>query len=176
MTPHTTPRRAKAHRRAHIPRRPGRALCDDRGSFTVELAIGIPMAVLMIFLLIGAYHLGQADIDVNAAAAAASRAASISRTAGAAEAAARDSATANLSARCADVSVAVDTSQFHRGGQVTVHIGCAVTTHGLTGVGLPGTLTVSASSTSPLDLYRARGPGFANSEASTGASPSMGGV
>jgi hypothetical protein len=51
--------------------------------------------------------------------------------------------------------VTVDTSQFHRGGAVTVHLACTVTTHGLLGVGLPGSMTVSASSTSPLDLYRA---------------------
>lgn len=129
-------------------------LGGDRGSVGVELAIGIPLAVLFIFLVVGAFHLGQANIDVNAAAAAASRAASISRTAPAADAAARDAATANLTGRCASVSVVVDTSQFHRGGQVTVQVDCAVTTHGLLGVGLPGTVTVSAASTSPLDLYR----------------------
>lgn len=148
MTTHHPPDRLR--RRQVIAR-----LRGDRGSVAVELAIGVPMAVLFIFLLVGAYHLGQANIDVNAAAAAASRAASIARTAGAAETAARDSATANLAGRCASVSVVVDTGRFHRGGAVTVHVACTVTTEGLLGVGLPGQVTVSASSTSPIDLYRA---------------------
>lgn len=130
-------------------------LRDDRGSVAVELAIGMPLAVLFVFLIVGAYHLGQANIDVNSAAAAASRAASITRSVAAADTAARDSATANLAGLCTKVSVSVDTSQFHRGGAVTVRVGCTVSTQGLLGVGLPGSMTVSASSTSPLDLYRA---------------------
>jgi Flp pilus assembly protein TadG len=115
----------------------------------------MPLAVLLLFLLVGAFHLGRATVDVNAAAAAASRAASITRTIPAASSAARDSATANLSGRCANVAVTVDTSEFHRGGNVTVHLACTVTTQGLIGVGLPGAMTITASSTSPLDLYRA---------------------
>jgi len=151
-----TPQPAHHHHRAvRALRAVNRRLRNDHGSVAVELAIGMPMAVLFIFLVVGAYHLGQANIDVNAAAAAASRAASISRTAGAADAAARDSATANLAGRCTGVSVVVDTGQFHRGGAVTVHVACTVTTQGLLGVGLPGQVTVSASSTSPIDLYRA---------------------
>ncbi|WP_432833050.1 TadE/TadG family type IV pilus assembly protein [Dactylosporangium sp. CA-092794] len=153
-----------------------RRLRDDRGSVAVELAIGMPLAVLFVFLIVGAYHLGQANIDVNAAAAAASRAASLTRSAGAADAAARDSATANLAGQCATVTVSVDTSEFHRGGAVTVHVGCTVTTEGLLGVGLPGSMTVSASSTSPLDLYRARALGFGITEAPSAANPRMGGA
>lgn len=137
------------------PRPVRRRMGDDRGSVAVELAIGMPLAVLFVFLIVGAYHLGQATIDVNAAAAAAGRAASITRSAAAADAAAHDSATANLAGHCVKVSVSVDTSQFHRGGAVTVRVECTVSTEGLLGVGLPGSMMVSATSTSPLDLYRA---------------------
>jgi Flp pilus assembly protein TadG len=128
--------------------------CDDRGSVAVELAIGVPMAVLMIFLLVGGYNVGRANIDVNAAAGAAARAASLARSTAAATGAARDSATANLGAKCTQVTVSVDTSAFRRGGAVTVSLGCTVATRGLIGVGLPGSLTMTASSTSPIDLYR----------------------
>jgi Flp pilus assembly protein TadG len=143
------------HDTSRLPRSVLRRLRGDCGSVAVELAIGMPLAVLFVFLVVGAYHLGQANIDVNSAAAAASRAASISRSAAAADAAARNSATANLAGQCTEVLVSVDTSQFHRGGAVTVRVGCIVSTEGLLGVGLPGSMTVSASSTSPLDLYRA---------------------
>ncbi|MBG0569001.1 TadE family protein [Actinoplanes aureus] len=128
---------------------------DDRGSIAVELALGVPMAVLLIFLLVGAFNVGRATIDVNSAAGAASRSASLARTAPAAAAAAHGSATANLSDRCARMSVTVDTSQFRRGGTVTVEVRCTVTTHGLLGIGLPGSLTMTAASSSPLDRYRA---------------------
>jgi Flp pilus assembly protein TadG len=138
------------------PRRttPGR-LAGDRGSVAVELAIGMALAVLFVFLLIGTFHIGRAEVDVNAAAAAASRAASLNGSASAAYLAASDGAAADLTGHCTRISVSVDTSQFHRGGAVTVHVGCTVSTRGLIGVRLPGSITVSASSTSPLDLYRA---------------------
>ena len=71
-------------------------------------------------------------------------------------AAARDSAAANLADRCAQVTVDVDTSGLRRGGQVTVQVACTVTTHGLLGVGLPGQLTLTGESTSPLDVYRSQ--------------------
>lgn len=145
-----TTRRTRRH-----PGRLRRESGGDRGSVGVELAIGAPMGVLLLFLVIGAYHLGRANVDVNAAAAAASRAASISRSVAAASAAAHDTASADLADHCQHLSVVVDTSQFHRGGTVTVHVDCTVTTHGLLDVGLPGHVTVSSSSTSPIDLYRA---------------------
>ncbi len=126
----------------------------DRGSVTVEIALAVPLMVLLLFLLTAAVHLGRAAIDVNSAAAAAARAASLARTAPAATTAARNAATADLAAQCASVSVTVDTSAFHRGGTVTVTLACTVTTHGLTGINVPGSVTTRAASTSPIDLYR----------------------
>ena len=126
----------------------------DRGSVTVEIALAVPLMVLLLFLLTAAVHLGRAAIDVNSAAAAAARAASLARTAPTATTAARNAATANLAGQCASLSVTVDTSAFHRGGAVTVTVACTVTTHGLTGINIPGSVTTRAASTSPIDLYR----------------------
>ena len=126
----------------------------DRGSISVELALSVPLVVLLLFLVIGAINVSRANLDVHAAATAAARAGSIARNPSAATAAARDAATVNLAGHCTAVTVTADTSQFHRGGQFTVTIGCTVTTQRLTGVGLPGQLTVTATSTSPLDRYR----------------------
>ncbi len=135
-------------------RQPGRRRDGDRGSVTVEIALAVPLMVLLLFLLTAAVHLGRAAIDVNSAAAAAARAASLARTAPAATTAARNAATADLAGQCASLSVTVDTSAFHRGGTVTVAVACTVTTHGLTGIDIPGAVTTRASSTSPIDLYR----------------------
>ncbi|MEV6930859.1 TadE/TadG family type IV pilus assembly protein [Dactylosporangium sp. NPDC051485] len=126
----------------------------DRGSISVELALSVPLVVLLLFLVIGAINVSRSNLDVHAAATAAARAGSIARTPSAATAAARDAATVNLAGHCTAVTVTADTSQFRRGGQFTVTIGCTVTTQRLTGVGLPGQLTVTATSTSPLDRYR----------------------
>jgi Flp pilus assembly protein TadG len=159
MTVHTRrpPRPARRH-----PHRPGR----DRGSVSVEIALSVPLMVLLLFLLTAAVHLGRAAIDVNSAAAAAARAASLSRTAAAATTAARNAATANLAGRCASLAVTVDTSAFHRGGAVTVTVACTVTTHGLTGISIPGSVTTRASSTSPVDLYRSISLRFTTPEGS----------
>ncbi|UAC02418.1 TadE family protein [Dactylosporangium vinaceum] len=121
---------------------------------SVELALSVPLVVLLLFLVIGALNLARANVDVHAAATAAARAGSITRSPAAASTAAQGAATANLAGHCATVAVTVDTSQFHRGGQLTVTVGCTVTTHGLTGVDVPGQITLSATSSSPVDVYR----------------------
>lgn len=130
----------------------------DGGSIAVELALALPLMAGLLLVLVGAFHLGRGVLDVNTAAAAAARAASLARTAPAARTAAQDTATAQMAGRCAHLAVAVDTSAFHRGGQVTVVLACAVTLRSTTGIPLPGTLTLRAASTNPLDFYRAGNP------------------
>jgi len=147
MTVHT--RQTPRHRPRHA-----RAVHADRGSVAVEIALSVPLVVLLLFLLTAAVQLGRAAIDVNAAAAAASRAASLSRTAPAATAAAQTAAAANLAGLCANVAVDVDTTAFRRGGAVTVTVACTVTTRGLTGISIPGSVTTTAQSTSPVDVWR----------------------
>jgi Flp pilus assembly protein TadG len=128
-----------------------RLLRDDRGSTAVEFAIGAPILISVVVLLLQMSAWGMANLAARSAAA---RAASLARSTAAATGAARDSATANLGAKCTQVTVSVDTSAFRRGGAITVSLGCTVATRGLIGVGLPGSLTMTASSTSPIDLYR----------------------
>ena len=147
MTVHSRQPPHPTHRPPHRPH-------GDRGSVTVEIALSVTLLVLLLFLLTAAVHLGRAAFDVNSAAAAAARAASLARTATAATTAARNAASADLAGQCASVSVTVDTSAFHRGGAVTVSVACTVTTHGLTGINIPGSVTTRAASTSPIDLYR----------------------
>jgi Flp pilus assembly protein TadG len=144
-----------------IPRRLRRAaataarrLRDDRGTVAVEMAIGVPMLVLVVLIAAASFVMARANLDVNAAAAAGARAASLARSANAATSDATDAARANLAGRCASFSIDVDTGGFRRGGQVQVTVSCTVTTRGLTGIGLPGRTTFKATATSPIDVYR----------------------
>src|SRR5688500_16827707 len=137
-----TPTRSRHH--THAAARPEAAGRAERGSIAAELALGVPMSMLLVFLLIAAFHLARASIDVNATAAAASRAASLARTGDAATHAARKTAQANLGGRCARLRVEVDLTRFRRGGTVTVVVACTVTARGLTGAGIPGALTTRA--------------------------------
>ena len=145
--PTTAARRSRAIRHRRLRRLP-----DDRGSVTVELALAVPLSLLLFFLVLGAFHLGRATIDVHAAASAAARAASIARDDPAT--AAQQTAEANLADRCASFTVDPGPTQVQRGGQVTVRVSCTVTTHGLLGLGLPGQITLSAEASSPVDVYR----------------------
>jgi len=144
------PRPAPADRRKHrwqVPR-------EDTGSVAIEVALSVPLALLLLSLIATAFHLSRATIDVNAAVAAGSRAASLADSAATATSAAQSAAAASLADQCAAVSVTVDTADFRRGGSVTVAVECTVTTRGLTGIDLPGAVTTSARSTSPVDVYR----------------------
>ena len=134
------------------------SIVDDDGGVAVEVALSVPFGVMLVFLVVAAFNLGRTTIDVNSAAAAGARAASLSRTAAGATVAAQDAANANLSSRCASVSVTVDTTDFRRGGSVTVAVTCQVVTQGLTGLSLPGSVTTEARSTSPIDVYRSVTP------------------
>ena len=70
-----TPRRNKTTKTVHsgqsrlASRVPlGRSVRDDTGAVAVEIALGVPISVLVIFLIVAAFHLGRATIDVNSAA------------------------------------------------------------------------------------------------------------
>ena len=104
-----------------------------------------------------------ADADrVRAQAADAARAASIARTAAVAERSATEIAhgtLANQGVHCADTAIEVDTHGFDEpvgtAATITVTITCSVATADLT-LPVPGTIDVSATSSSELDVFRGR--------------------
>lgn len=126
--------------------------CDDRGSTAVEIALAVPIFVALLLLLITSTRYASAMIEVQSTAGAAARAASLARSPTAASTAASQ-ASATLS-DCTTRTVTVDTSAFHPGGQVTVEVTCTISTRTLTGFAFPGSVTATATSTSPLDVYR----------------------
>lgn len=126
---------------------------------SVELAgFVLPAMLLAVIAVAAAFHLSVAKLDVESAAAAAARAASLQRSPATAVTAAQDAAAADLAGRsvtCTVLDVAVDTTRFTRGGSVTVTVTCQVDISTLTRTsGIPGHYTATASSTSPIDTYR----------------------
>jgi Flp pilus assembly protein TadG len=123
----------------------------------LELAILAPLVIVMLLTVVAFGRITQGRASVDQAAAAAARAASLAPSSGQADAdgtqAARDTLTgAGLS--CASSSVDVDTTAFRPGGQVTASVVCTVDLTRLVLAGLPGSLTLHASVTSPIETQR----------------------
>ncbi|GAA5029613.1 TadE/TadG family type IV pilus assembly protein [Actinopolymorpha pittospori] len=135
----------------------------ERGSEAIEAAIGVPAFLLFIAMIIAAGRFAIAHQAVQAAAADAARAASISRTQGAADSAATSGASsslANQKLQCVSKKVSVDTSGFAAPvgtpATVTATVTCVVNLSDVAIPGLPGHQTISATMASPLDTYRER--------------------
>lgn len=159
-TPTTAPavtngQAALAARVLHVRRRRvvGGADAAERGSMSVEMIVLVPVLLLIVMIAVAGGRLVSAEGMVQAAARDAARAASIERSAGEADAAARRSLAAADTAN-AQCSGGVDVGGFGRGGTVTVTVRCRVELSDLGLVFLPGATTVSASSTAPVDTWR----------------------
>ena len=132
---------------------------SGQGGFaTLELVIITPFLLAFVLLVVGFGRVTHGRQEVQQAAAAAARAASLANTPGEAKIAAQDEASADLAQ--AGISCqsspppTVDTSQFYAGGQVTVTITCVTNLADLTVVGFPGHKTLTATSTVPLENFR----------------------
>jgi Flp pilus assembly protein TadG len=135
----------------------------DRGSAAIEAAIVVPAFALFVGLIIFAGRTAVAHQAVESAAADAARAASITRTTGEATDAAHQAAIGSLTAHeldCASTSVQIDASAFATAigdpGVVEVSVTCVVNLSDLAVPGVPGTHTVTAVMTSPIDTWRQR--------------------
>jgi len=135
----------------------------DAGSSTAEAAVVTPLLVAVLLFVVLCGRLVSAQIDLDAAASAAARSASIARTDAAAHAAADRTARDTLAARgvtCQQVTVAVSTGGLRPGGAVTVTVSCVVPLADLALLAVPGSRTVQATSTSPVDVWRGSTLGF----------------
>jgi Flp pilus assembly protein TadG len=139
-----------------------RRAAGDRGSLTLEMVVLAPGLLLLISFAIFVGRVTTAGQAVEQAAAAAARTASIARTAGAAQFTATEAARTTLTQQniaCASTTVTVDTSGFTRpvgtAATITTTVTCVLDLSSL-GPGIPGTRTLSGTSVSPLDTYRAR--------------------
>jgi Flp pilus assembly protein TadG len=135
----------------------------ERGSASIEAAVGLPAFLLFVALIIGAGRVAIARQGVEAAAAEAARSASIERTQAGATHAADSAAAATLANQhlpCVTTQISVDTSGFAvpvgTPATVTATVTCVVNLADISVPGLPGTLSISATMGSPLDTYRGR--------------------
>lgn len=129
---------------------------DDRGSMAVEVVVLVPILIMMMFLVVAFGRYVSAEGEVQAMARDAVRAATFERGSVAALAAARAMAAASTpdSLTCDDATM---TGAFVAGGQITVEVRCTVSFSDLGLTGLPGSATVTGSSTAPLDTWRRTG-------------------
>lgn len=149
-------------RGANRKRRDGGRVGPEDGSAALELIVLAPLLLALLGLVIAVGRTTIAQSAVDAAARDAARQASIVLTPMAAQAAAQTSARAALredGLNCAP-TVVTDTSQFAvppgHPATVTASVSCAVSLCDLTVPGLPGSVRLQATFTSPLDIYRSR--------------------
>ncbi|ASY37096.1 MULTISPECIES: TadE/TadG family type IV pilus assembly protein [unclassified Streptomyces] len=142
---------------------PRRRLDGERGSLALETAVLAPALIAVLGLLVAFGRVVEAGNDVDSAARAAARAASLERDADTAQVAAAEAARSSLSGdgvTCRSESVSVDTSGYSidvgQEASVTATIVCAARLSDIALPGLPGSKQYTATWTSPLDTYRGR--------------------
>jgi Flp pilus assembly protein TadG len=137
----------------------------QRGSASIELAIVTLPVLLCTVAIIAAGRLTLAYQATDAAAYDAARTASLARTKAEAQTAAYEAALASFRSQgiaCNTLNVTVNTTGFDipvgQPAAVSVSVECAATLGdiALPGSGMPGSVTLSSSFVSPLDLYRSR--------------------
>lgn len=146
----------------------------QRGSATVEMLLQIPLLVAVILLGVLGFRVAIAHVDVAAAAAAAARDASLQRDPAAAHATASATATTALQASqltCNPLQVTPDTSSYGPGGTISVDITCTIDVSDLIGLDIPTQISISGSSTHPVDTFRAETPPGATTTSSNGGGP-----
>lgn len=139
--------------RPHASRPPSR----ERGSAAAELVLVTPLLILFLLFAVAAGRLVQGRLDVDSAAQQAARAASEARTPQAAAAQAQQVAQAALagqSVSCDPAVITPDLGDFVPGGEVTVTVTCTVRLSDLSLLHVPGSETITATFTSPVDTYR----------------------
>lgn len=125
------------------------------------MAILLPVILFALGMLVVGARVALAGNRMSGVAADAARDASLARSPGAAEAAARTGATEALASaglHCTDIQVLVDTSDFAalpgQPASIKVQVKCTVSMSDIGVRGLPGSRTLEDSAVSPLDPAR----------------------
>ena len=132
-------------------------MTDERGSAAVEMVLVTPVLVILRLFVVAGGRLASSRAQVDSAARDGARAASIARSAATAERdgrAAAERALADRDLSCWQLDVAIDTTDFRPGGTVAAEVTCSVDLADLTGLGLPGSRSVSSRFVEPVDLFR----------------------
>lgn len=136
----------------------GRALSrDERGSATAEMVLLTPLLIIMLLFVVFCGRLADTRLRLNDVAHQAARAASMSRSTTGAQTDARataQSALANAGITCQNLAVTVNDAGLRPGSTVSVDVQCTVGLSDLALLGVPGSTTLSATFSSPVDTYR----------------------
>jgi Flp pilus assembly protein TadG len=129
----------------------------DAGSIAVELVVLTPVLFVLALMTVAFGRVSEARQQVVEAARAGAQAAAVLPDAPSAQAGAAQLAVLDLFSRthtCSASAVAVDVTRFTPGGSVTVQVTCNVNLSDLSVPGVPGSTTLRASATAPIDPYR----------------------
>lgn len=135
----------------------------EQGSLSAELVILAPIMLGFALFAIACGRISLATITVQDAANAAARNASLSRTVSTANANATSAANGSITLaglECINLQISVDpsglTSPLGTIGNVSTTVTCTLNLSDIALPGLPGTYTVTATGSSPVDPYRER--------------------
>jgi Flp pilus assembly protein TadG len=141
------------------PSRFARTPSSDRGAVAVEVAVVTPALLGLLMLVMLAGRTIDAATDVQTAATAAARAASLRSSPEAATRAAHDTADiADAGIACRSFDLDVATERLHPGGSVSVTVRCEVDYSDIALVAAPGVRTFTADATAVVDTYLGEGP------------------
>ena len=140
----------------------GRAWAGEAGEAGVamlEFVIWTPVLLILVGLAVVGGRVAKTDGEIQAAARAAARAASVQRSPAGAVAAAYQAARADLASSgvtCQHFSL--ELTPAGPGGVDTAHLSCVVPLGGVDLIGVGPSKTVTTSFSSPVDVYRQYGP------------------
>lgn len=129
----------------------------ERGSASVELVLMAPVLILLMLFVVLVGRLGQARADLDRAARDAARAASLARTSDAAHERAAAAARATLAdggVSCRTMTIDLDADAFAPDGSVHATVGCSVDLADLSLLAVPGSRTITATFSQPVDAFR----------------------
>jgi Flp pilus assembly protein TadG len=138
-----------------------RRVRGEDGSYTVEVVLWTPVLALLIMVIVAAGRIVAAGSDATGAARDAARAASLQTNMAAAEQAAQQAARDSFDRQgdaCQKLTVTV-TGSVTPGGLVTVSASCTARLSDLAIPGAPGSRTLAATSTAPIETTRSGGQG-----------------
>lgn len=131
---------------------------DERGASVVSFVLLLPLVIMFIELIVVGGRLAVTEADIQSAARQAARQASVASGPSSAGSVIDDAVAVGLAGkgfRCQNPTASLGSSTvFWRGGQVEVVVTCTVRLSDLALVTAPGTVTVSATATEPIDQYR----------------------
>jgi len=130
---------------------------DQRGATAVELVVMAPVLVGFMVTVVGAGRFVDARGQVNDAAYAAARAASLAPNLETAREAGKAAATESLADRgkaCTTLTVSLAGTDFRAAGHVTVEVTCQAEMSDVVGFGLPGTKAFTGTAVVPLEQFR----------------------